>query len=75
MDGKIPFHFLLLGVGYMIKDYGYTSPERLQNYINNDPNFAIRPPLAECRLAIQLMEDAGFITRSTGGNWEQRYAG
>lgn len=70
---KVPFHFLLLGIGYIIKDYGYANPTKLQNYINEDPSFGIRVPLSECKLAFRLLEETGLIVRSPGGNWEKGY--
>jgi hypothetical protein len=72
-EKEVPFHFLLLGIGYIIKIYGYANPAKLQSFINEDPAFGIRISLSQCRLAFELLEDAGFIVKSSGGNWEKGY--
>jgi len=55
------FHFLLLAIGEILKIEDYCTPQDVQDYIQNDDAFGVRPPLNDCRLALKLMEDSGFV--------------
>jgi hypothetical protein len=57
----VPFHFLLLAVGEVLKINDYVTAQKVQDFIQNDDAFGVRPPLEECRLALILMEGSGFI--------------
>lgn len=63
----VGFHFLLLAVGEILKTNNYVTPQDIQNFIQNDDTFAIRPPLSDCRLALELMKDSGFILECSKG--------
>ena len=59
----VPFQFLLLGAGEVLKIYSYVTPEKLQTFIMEDETFSIRPPLQDCRLALYLLENVGFLKK------------
>lgn len=62
MTTPIPFHFLLLSVGEVLKTDDCVDDQKMQNFIVRDDAFGgIRVPLEDCRLALQLMEQSGFI--------------
>ena len=68
----VPFHFLILGAGELIRIYRYVTPEKLQTFIMEDDNFGIRVPLQDCRMALHLMEKAELIRRNVvSGNYER----
>jgi hypothetical protein len=63
------FHFLLLGIGEILKADDYVNAQKLQDFIANEDAFGgFRVPLADCRLALQLMEDSGFIISIPGSD-------
>lgn len=62
----VPFHFLLLGIGEVLKTENIIDPLKLQEFIAKEDAFGgIRVPLSECRIALNLMRDSDFIA-STG---------
>ena len=63
MKSQIAFHFLLLASGEVLKIYDYVTPEKLQAFISEKEEFAFRPPLSECELALELMENVGYLTK------------
>ena len=65
----VPFHFLLLAVGEVLKINDYVTAQKIQDFIQNDDAFGVRPPLEECRLALTLMENSGFIRN----NYREEY--
>jgi len=58
------FHFLLLAIGEVLKHDRYVTSLKLQNFISKDNSFAIRPVLADCRTALMLLENSGFILKT-----------
>lgn len=64
MKGFVPFHFIVLATGRVLEIYDYVTPEKLQSYIMKDEMFAIRPPLGECKLALYLMENVGYLRKN-----------
>jgi len=58
---KQMFPFLLLSVGEILKFEKNVTPIKIQNFICKDEAFGIRVPLDECRLALNLLENSGFI--------------
>ena len=58
---KEMFHFLLLSAGEILKFEKNVTPMKIQNFICKDEAFGVRVPLAECRLALSLLKDSGFI--------------
>lgn len=76
MTTVIPFHFLLLAVGEILKVDYIVTPQDIQNFITREDTFGgIRVPLTDCRLALQLMESSGFIQKyhRTDGNPSDAY--
>lgn len=69
------FHFLLLGIGEVLKTDTCVDAQKLQDFIANEDAFGgFRVPLADCRLALQLMENSAFIVSVPGSDGEyQRY--
>jgi hypothetical protein len=58
----IGFHFLLLAIGEVLKVDNYVTAQKLQDYVAKEDAFGgIRVPLGDCRLALELMENSGFI--------------
>jgi hypothetical protein len=61
---SVAFHFLLLAIGEILKVDDYVTPQMLQDFLTREENFAgFRIPLSDCRLALQLMEESGFIVK------------
>jgi hypothetical protein len=55
-------HFVLLAIGEILKVDDFVTPQTLQNFITREEAFGgFRIPLADCRLALELMEKSGFI--------------
>ena len=71
MANIVKFEFLLLAVGEILKINREVSAQDVQDYIANDPEFSVRPPLDECRLALNLMENSGFIFKSSDNGYER----
>jgi len=59
----VPFHFLLLAIGEILRIYGYVTPQKLQTFISEDEVLRIKPKLEDCRLALFLAEEVGFILK------------
>jgi len=59
----VPFHFLLLAIGEVLMMNDYVTAQKVQDYIQNDDAFGVRPPLSDCRLALDLMEKSCFIVK------------
>ena len=54
MYSAIPFHFILLAVGEVLKFNTFVNPQKLQDYVSEDESFGgIRVP----------MENSGFIKK------------
>lgn len=64
MSSQIPFHFLLLATGEILKYKEEVKAVDIQNFINEDPAFGARPKLNDCRLALQLLTDCGFLNNT-----------
>jgi hypothetical protein len=55
-------HFVLLAIGEILKADDFVTAQTLQNFITREEAFGgFRIPLADCRLALELMENSGFI--------------
>lgn len=63
------FHFLLLAIGEILKTENYCTAQNIQDYIQKDDAFGVRPPLNDCRLALKLMEASGFIVLCEDGKY------
>lgn len=61
MPEIVQLHFLLLAAGEVLKVQKTVNPQDIQNYIQQDEAFGIRVPLDNCRMALQLLKDSGFI--------------
>lgn len=61
MPEIVQFHFLLLAAGEILKRDRFVNAQKIQDFIVQDESFGVRLPLDECRLALKLLEDAGFI--------------
>lgn len=59
----VGFHFLLLAIGEILMIDNYVTAQKIQDYIQKDDAFGVRIPLDQCRLALQLMEQSGFIVK------------
>lgn len=59
----IAFHFLLLSAGELLKYKDEITAVDIQTFINEDPVFGARPPLEDCRLALRLLDQCGFIDK------------
>lgn len=62
---EIPFHFILLAVGHVLKERPTVNAVQIQNFMTRFEEFGVRPPLEDCRLALILLEDAGFLKELT----------
>ena len=60
----VPFHFLMLAAGEVLKHDKYVTAQKMQDYVQQDEAFGVRPPLEDCRLALKLLEDSGFVVES-----------
>ena len=69
MKSQIAFHFLILASGEILKMYEYVTPEKLQSFISEKEEFAFRPPLSECELALELMKDVGYLFEKGKGHF------
>lgn len=59
---SVALHFILLAVGEVLKVDEFVTPQSLQDFIAKEDAFGgYRIPLDECRLALRLMEESGFI--------------
>lgn len=66
----IGFHFLLLAIGEILKVDSYVNAQSLQNFVAREDAFGgYRVSLSDCRLALQLMENSGFIFKSDKENY------
>jgi len=64
-EKTLGFHFLLLAIGEILKVDNHVTPQSLQNFVAREEAFGgYRVSLSDCRLALQLMEDSGFIIES-----------
>jgi hypothetical protein len=61
MPEIVQFHFLLLAAGEVLKVNKAVCPLDIQNYIQQDEAFGVRPPLDDCRLALEMLAGSGFI--------------
>ena len=61
MPEIVQLHFLLLAAGEVLKVQKTVNPIDIQNYIQQDEAFGVRPELENCRLALRLLEGSGFI--------------
>ena len=67
MKDVVPFHFILLSAGEVLKTETSVHPQKLQNYIASEGMFeGIRPTLNECEMALKLLSDAGFLSEDQG---------
>lgn len=56
------FHFVLLAIGEVLKVDPLVNAQTLQNFITRNDTFGgYRIPLSDCRNALLLMEQSGFI--------------
>lgn len=63
------FHFLLLAAGEVIRERGEVNAITLQNFMTEDPAFGYRPTLQNCRLALFLLKNSGFIQEITADQY------
>jgi len=61
MFSDVPFHFVMLAVGEVLKVDPFVTAQKVQNFVQEEGTFGVRPPLEECRLALQLLEKSHFI--------------
>jgi len=73
MPKIVQFHFLLLAAGEVLKVEDYVTAQKIQNFINDDEAFGVRVPLDECRTALSMLENSGFIVK--GEREEYKRAG
>lgn len=66
---SVAFHFLLLAIGEILMIDDIVTPQKIQDYIQKDDAFGVRIPLADCRLALELMEKSGFIIMESDGKY------
>jgi hypothetical protein len=66
------FHFLLLAAGEVLKRERYVTAQKIQDLIVQDEAFGIRVPLDQCKLALTLLEDSGFIISSVNDGCYER---
>jgi len=59
---KIQIHFVMLAVGEVLKRKSIVTPEDVRDYIVNEDTFT-EVRLRDCRLALSLLEGAGFINQ------------
>jgi hypothetical protein len=64
MPENVQFHFLLLAAGEVLKRDRFVNAQKIQDFIVQDKAFGVRIPLDECRLALTLLEDSGFIMKA-----------
>lgn len=67
MFSSIPFHFVLLSAGEVLKEDEFVTPQKMQNLLARDECFSIRIPLDECRLALDLLKESGFLIEYSDG--------
>lgn len=70
----VAFHFLLLAIGEILMIDDVVTPQKIQDYIQKDDAFGVRLPLADCRLALELMEKSCFIVKISNDKYV-RYTG
>jgi len=63
------FHFLLLAAGEVLKYNKHITPLKLQNFISDDDSFAVRPLLSDCKTALRLLENSGFLLKVDKDNY------
>jgi hypothetical protein len=64
MPQNVQFHFLLLAAGEVLKYEKFVTPQKIQDFIQNDEAFGVRVPLSGCRMALSMLSDSGFIMPS-----------
>jgi hypothetical protein len=74
MPEIVQFHFLMLAAGEVLKRERYVTAQKIQDYINEDEAFGVRLPLDDCRLALRLLEDSGFVIKSIKNDEEYERA-
>lgn len=74
MPEIVQFHFLLLAAGEVLKREKFVTAQKIQDYINEDEAFGVRLPLEDCRLALQLLDDSGFVIKSVKNDDEYERA-
>lgn len=61
MKKTIQFFFVLLAAGEVLKIDTVVTAQKIQDFIQNDDAFGVRIPLDDCRLALRLLKDSGFL--------------
>ena len=70
MKNVVPFHFVMLAAGEVLKVNHTVTAEDVQNYIANDTAFeGVRPPLEDCRLMLSLMRDSALLEEVIPGTY------
>jgi len=62
----VGFHFVLLAAGEILKHERFVTAQKIQDFIQADDAFGVRLPLSDCRLALTLLNDSGFVMPSPG---------
>lgn len=65
-EESVPFHFLLLAIGAVLDWKECVCAYDIRDIIEFDRNFKSSPKLSECILALDLMEEFGFIKKIDG---------
>ena len=65
MNEPVAFHFLLLAAGEVLNYNPFVTAQLVQDCIQNDDAFGVRVPLQQCRLALFLLKEVGFLESVT----------
>ena len=65
----VPFHFLLLAAGEVLKYDIVVTAQKIQDFIQDDYAFGVRVPLKHCRLALELLADSYLLKELGSGDY------
>ena len=71
MPKDVGFHFVMLAAGEVLLRENYVSAQRIQDFISQDDAFGVRVPLKDCRLALELLDNSGFVDRVNDDLYER----
>jgi hypothetical protein len=74
MPQIVEFFFLMLAAGEVLKKQRFVNAQKIQDYIQSDDTFGVRVPLPQCRLALQLLEDSGFVIKDVNSETDYERA-
>lgn len=65
MNKRIPYHFLILAIGEILKRKSEISYVDLLYFLNNDESLKIFKPAtpSDCKISLKMACDCGFIKR------------